>query len=281
MELAEAEDMDKICEVFSQEAKENTDHLSEQVQELVKFLKDRAVSWEFTGAYSTGGSSYGSYAETRSATYSIQTDGGIYTCCIRDVPKDSDNTNVVGFSSVSIYPTGLDIEYGSSGKFGCSVVYRVGPDTEDVLISPSSMETLMEMAEQKDADRIREAFFPTVRENTDGLEERISELIGFLNNTVISWEPYTWEQSEQYMNGVKVNQRTMFFYLHTDSGLYRCDIRDVPKTEDQEVNTGILSISVFPALFPEQTPELDDAYEGYCIWSRENTGISIVYGGQV
>ena len=55
---------------------------------------------------------------------------------------------------------------------------------------------------------------------------------------------------EQYINGVKANLREMFFYLHTDSGLYRCDIRDVPEDTSQGVSAGIYSISIFPALFP-------------------------------
>ena len=98
-----------------------------------------------------------------------------------------------------------------------------------------------------------------------------------MDDKVISWEPYTWMQSAQYINGVKANLREMFFYLHTDSGLYRCDIRDIPEDTSQGVSAGIYSISIFPALFPDQTPDLDETYDGYCTWSRENMGISIAY----
>ena len=126
MELVVAEDVDSICEAFSNSAKENANNLDSEIQGLVHFLKENVVSWDFTGAYSTGNSHYGIYAEMRSATYSVQTKGGAYTCCIRDVPSNSENQNVVGFSSISIYPIVLDIEYGYSGQFGSLVVYHIG-----------------------------------------------------------------------------------------------------------------------------------------------------------
>ena len=69
----------------------------------------------------------------------------------------------------------------------------------------------------------------------------------------------------------------MFFYLHTDNGLYRCDIREVLES-DYSVDTGFSSISIFPALYPGDEPEYEDeVYKGYCTWERENMGISIVY----
>ena len=69
----------------------------------------------------------------------------------------------------------------------------------------------------------------------------------------------------------------MFFYLHTDDGLYRCDIREVLESTNQE-DVGFSSISIFPALYPGEKPAYeDDVYKGYCTWGRENMGISIVY----
>ena len=277
MELVVAEDVDIICEAFSNSAKENANNLDSEIQGLVHFLKENVVSWDFTGAYSTGNSHYGIYAEMRSATYSVQTNGGVYTCCIRDVPNNSEDRNVVGFSSISIYPIGLDIEYGYSGQFGSLVVYQVGQDTEDFLVAPSPMEKLVELIDQGDTDGILKVFSPVVRDTANELQEKTSELISFMDDQVISWEPYTWMQSEQYINGVKANLREMFFYLHTDSGLYRCDIRDIPEDTSQGVSAGIYSISIFPALFPDQTPDLNEIYDGYCTWGRENMGISIVY----
>jgi len=277
MELAKAGDIDSIYEVFSQTVKEDNDSLYTEVKELVHFLSENAVSWDFTGSYSIGDSHHGIHTETRSATYSVQTNDGVYTCCIRDVPNNSEDKNVVGFSSISIYPIGLDIEYGRSGRFGSLVVYRVGQDTENFLIAPSPMEKLVELIDQKDTDSILKVFSPVVRDTTNGLQEKISELINFMGDQVISWEPYTWMQNEQYINGVKANLREMFFYLHTDSGLYRCDIRDIPEDTSQGVSAGIYSISIFPALFPDQTPDLDEMYDGYCTWGQENMGISIAY----
>ena len=277
MELVEAGDIDSIYEVFSQAVKEDNDNLYIEVEALVHFLGENAVSWDFTGSYSIGDSHYGIHTETRSATYSVQTNGGVYTCCIRDVPNNSEDQNVVGFSSISIYPIGLDIEYGHSGQFGSLVVYRVGQDTEDFLVAPLPMEKLVELIDQGDTDGILKVFSPVVRDTANGLQEKTSELINFMDDKVISWEPYTWMQSAQYINGVKANLREMFFYLHTDSGLYRCDIRDIPEDTSQGVSAGIYSISIFPALFPDQTPDINETYDGYCTWGRENMGISIAY----
>ena len=69
----------------------------------------------------------------------------------------------------------------------------------------------------------------------------------------------------------------MFFYLHTDNGLYRCDIREVLESRDP-ADVGVCSVSVFPALYPGEEPEYEDeVYQGYCTWGRDNAGISIVY----
>ena len=277
MELVAAEDINSICGAFSNTAKENANNFDTNIQALVRFLRENAVSWDFTGAYSIGDRHYGIRTETRSATYRVQTNGGDYTCCIRDVPNNSEDKNVVGLSSIFIYPMGLDIEYGHGGQSGSLVVYLVGRDTEDFLNTPSPMEKLVELIEQGDTNGILKAFSPVVRDTTDGPQEKISELISFIGEQVISWEPYTWMQSEQYINGVKVDLREMFFHLQTDSGLYRCDIRDIPESINQEVSTGILSISIFPALFPNQTPDLHEDYERYCTWGQENRGIYIAY----
>ena len=107
------------------------------------------------------------------------------------------------------------------------------------------MEKLVELMEQKDTDGILKVFYPVVRDTTNGLQEKTSELISFMGDQVISWEPYTWMQNEQYINGVKANLREMFFYLHTDSGLYRCGIRDIPEDTNQGVSAGIYSIQAF------------------------------------
>ena len=139
------------------------------------------------------------------------------------------------------------------------------------------MEKLVELIDQGDTDGILKVFSPVIKDTANGLQEKASELISFMDDQVISWEPYTWMQSAQYINGVKANLREMFFYLHTDSGLYRCDIRDIPEDTSQGVSAGIYSISIFPALFPDQTPDLNETYDGYCTWGRENMGISIAY----
>lgn len=95
---------------------------------------------------------------------------------------------MLGLSSISIYPIGLDIEYGHSGQFGSLVVYRVGQDTEDFLIAPSPMEKLVELIDQWDTNGILKVFSPVVRDATNGLQEKTSELINFMGDQIISWE---------------------------------------------------------------------------------------------
>ncbi len=75
----------------------------------------------------------------------------------------------------------------------------------------------------------------------------------------------------------RIKEREMFFYLHTDNGLYRCDIREVLESR-APADVGVSSVSVFPALYPGEDPEYEDeVYKGYCTWGRDNVGISIVY----
>ena len=73
MELVVAEDVDSICEAFSNSTKENANNLDSEIQGLVHFLKENVVSWDFTGAYSTGSSCY-----------------GIYTCLLYTSPSPRD-----------------------------------------------------------------------------------------------------------------------------------------------------------------------------------------------
>ena len=135
----------------------------------------------------------------------------------------------------------------------------------------------MQLAEVKNPDDFYEIFSVTAKRNAEGLQENASELMEFLSEQVISWEPYTWTQNIETIGRTKVTVREMFFYLHTDNGLYRCDIREALES-DYSVDTGFSSISIFPALYPGEEPEYEDGvYKGYCTWGRENIGISIVY----
>ncbi len=120
-------------------------------------------------------------------------------------------------------------------------------------------------------------FSLTAKRSAEGLQEKATELSSFLSEQVISWEPYTWAQNAEDFNQSTATTREMFFYLHTDSGLYRCDIREVLESTNQ-ADVGISSISIFPALYPSERPSFEDeVYRRYCTWGRDNVGISIVY----
>ncbi len=148
---------------------------------------------------------------------------------------------------------------------------------QNVTIEPNPMETLMQLATEENPKRIYEMFSLTAKRSAEGLQEKATELSCFLSEQVISWESYILAQNVEDFNQSTATTREMFFYLHTDSGLYRCDIREVLESTNQ-ADVGISSISIFPALYPGERPSFEDeVYRRYCTWGRDNAGISIVY----
>ena len=120
-------------------------------------------------------------------------------------------------------------------------------------------------------------FSLTAKRSAEGLQEKATELSSFLSEQVISWESYTWAQNAEDFNQSTAITRKMFFYLYTDNGLYRCDIREVLESTNQ-ADVGISSISIFPALYLGERPSFEDeVYRRYCTWGRDNAGISIAY----
>ncbi len=98
------------------------------------------------------------------------------------------------------------------------------------------------------------------------MPEKVQELAELLRERMASWEHYTWTENIEMLDGAKATTREMFFYLHTDNGLYRCDIREVLESR-APADVGVSSISVFSALYPGEGPEYEDeAYKGYCTW---------------
>ncbi len=96
---------------------------------------------------------------------------------------------------------------------------------QNVTIEPNPMETLMQLATEENPKRIYEMFSLTAKRSAEGLQEKATELSCFLSEQVISWESYILAQNVEDFNQSTATTREMFFYLHTDSGLYRCDIR--------------------------------------------------------
>ncbi len=98
------------------------------------------------------------------------------------------------------------------------------------------------------------------------MPEKVQELAELLRERMASWEHYTWTENIEMLDGAKATTREMFFYLHTDNGLHRCDIREVLESR-APADVGVSSISVFSALYPGEGPEYEDeAYKGYCTW---------------
>lgn len=278
MELVDAEDTDYIYNVFSQDIRDNTEGLSEQVQEFVRFVKENVITWDFSSGSENTQRENGVVLSKRVALYKFETSSGTYRCDISDVLKNTSQEDTEGFSGILIFPEELSAEYAPINPSGVYIVYRVEDQPQNISSEPSPLEMLMQLAEVGNSDDFYKMFSLTAHGSTEGLQENASELMNFLSKQVTSWEPYTWTQNIDTIDGVKVTTREMFFYLHTDNGLYRCDIREVLEQANRDANIELASISIFPALYPgERTPHEDDVYRGYCTWGRENMGISIVY----
>ena len=280
MEYVEDENIDIICEAFSPAVKEETDDLYEKIREFMRFCENTVTSWECTGGSQPGERINGVVLVTQTIFNDFFADSGTYRCDFGDVTRSTEQPETVGISSIMLYPEELRPEYAPEEPSGIYIVYRVEDIPEDISIGLSSLETLMELAKEGNADNIYQAFSRTAQGTVYGLEDTSAELMDFLNEQVTFWEPFAWTQNIETIDGAKVRTREMFFYLHTDNGLYRCDIREVLDRTDQENDTGFFSISIFPALYPDKEPPYeseDPVYYEYCTWGRENMGISIAY----
>ena len=277
MEYVEDENIDIIYEAFSPAVKEETDDLYEKIREFMRFYENTVTSWEYTSGSQPGKRINGVVLVTQTIFNDFFADNGTYRCDFSDVTRSTEQPKTVGISSIMLYPEELSPEYAPKKPSGIYIVYRVEDIPEDISIGLSSLETLMELSQAENTDGIYEMFSLTANRNAKGLQEKTSELLSFLCERVTAWEPYTWTRNVEKFDEDSATTQEMFFYLHTDDGLYRCDIREVLESTNQE-DVGFSSISIFPALYPGEKPAYeDDVYKGYCTWGRENMGISIVY----
>lgn len=275
MELVEAEDVDYIYEVFSPAVRENVEGLYEQIQEFIRFVEENVTAWDFSSGTGKGDRRSGVVTMTRASFYTFNTDSGIYRCDIGDVLKSTVQPDLIGFSDITVYPEELSWEYAPKKPSGIYIVYRVGDQPSDCSIEPTALETLMDFSQTGNIDGIYEMFSLTAKRNAKGLQEKSAELSSFLSEQVISWEPYTWTQNIEDFNHSAATTQEMFFYLHIDDGLYRCDIREVLESTNQ-ADVGISSISIFPALYAGVEPEYEDeAYKETCTWGHKNMGIAV------
>lgn len=280
MELVDAEDADYIYEVFSPAVRKSVAGLDGQIQEFICFIEEKVTDWEFLSGGGNTQRQDGVTTSTRSSFYELYTDKGIYRCDIGEALKNTEQPDSVGFSDITIYPEELSSEYAPKKPSGIYIVYPIEEIPQGAITEPSPLETLMELAENEDMKGIRQLFSSTAKLNSEEFLEQVTELVDFLNNHVTSWEPYTWTQNVEKFNQSMAITREMFFYLHTDLGLYRCDIREVLESS-YPVDVGFSSVSIFPALYPGERPEFEDEiYREYCTWGRENMGACIIYSEQ-
>ena len=275
MELVEAEDADYIYDVFSPAIRENTEDLYGQIQEFIRFSKESVKEWNYVKWNGSITRDNGAVRAPRISRNHLNASSGIYRCEIKEVLNDTAHEDAMGFSYILIFPEELSAEYAPKEPSSIYIVYRVGDQPSDCSIEPTALETLMDFSRTENKDGIYEMFSLTAKRSAEGLQEKAAELSSFLSEQVISWESYTWTQNVEDFNHSAATTREMFFYLHMDNGLYRCDIREVLESTNQ-ADVGISSISIFPALYPGEEPSFEDeVYRGYCTWGRENMGISM------
>jgi len=217
----------------------------------------------FSSGSGSGDRSDGDVTMTRASFYEFSTDSGIYRCDIGEVLKNTVQPDLVGFSDITVYPNELSWEYAPKKPVGIYIVYRVEDQPQETIEGSYTMERLIELAQAGNTDGLCECFSLATKGDAEDIPEKAQELVEFLHEQMVSWEFYTWTENIEMLDGAKATTREMFFYLHTDNGLYRCDIREVLESRDP-ADVGVSSISVFPALYPVEEPEYEDeAYKSY------------------
>lgn len=267
MELAQANDVDGIYQVFSQTAKNENEALREQVEEFVRFVNEDMTSWEIDGfAQSSKDADHGMIVESRRMFAILHTDEIMYQCRIIDVPQDSYVPDNVGFSSLLLFPKELTQDYRglAESETGCYIIYQ-GEDSVD-----KPMEALMELVSTGDTQGIHSLFSETAQRNTADLQTQVDDLTAFLQQEVTSWDFYTWTTEQRKIDGMQVTMRQWMLTLHTDKQDYRCNIRDM--VSDTGENLGIYSIAIYPDRLFEIRGEIFRVWE-YQLLGRDETGV--------
>ena len=207
MKLIETEDIDYIYAVFSQRIRENKDDLYEKIQEFIHFCKKNITSWDFSSASENTQRTQGVTVSKRVSLYKFCTNSGTYRCDISDVINITSQNDVIGFSGILIFPEELSKEYASLQPSGISIVYRVGDEPEGISTELSALETLLRLTEEGDVNAIYDGFSLTTREKAEMVQEKLPELMDFLREKVVSWEPYTWTQNLETIDGAEITTR--------------------------------------------------------------------------
>lgn len=115
------------------------------------------------------------------------------------------------------------------------------------LSAEQTVEKLMEYIKAGDADSIYEIFSPTAKEASSNLQEKIEELIEFVNGEMVSWEYDTGDPFETYQKDGKITRnRIIEFSIQTERTEYACSFLDVMQDDFEPNNEGFCSITLVP-----------------------------------
>ena len=245
IEYIQAGDADSIYQVFSQTAKDNSNNLREKIEELIAFVNDEMVSWE----YDIGGPFDSTFQDNkimrnRMIEFFIQTEKTRYVCILRDVMQDEFNPDNEGFYSITVFPEELSrlCDYGSfeEGELGVFLSYQGETNEEGIL------ENLLDLAESKDNSGIYNLFSEYAKENVPDLPGQIETLIDFLGKPIRSWEFEDCATEWVQLPGTdgKLLRRMTVFSLHTDEETYTLQIRDLINGSENGENLGLYSVAV-------------------------------------
>lgn len=276
MELAQAGDVDRVYTAFAPRVREDAGEadLRAQIQTLLDFLSQRVTSRQ-EADHNTPHARQDNIS-SRAIHVELYTDAGDYTCLIRDMYDAYGADRRAGFHHISIYPQELAQEYAAWRREepGVTIVYLAGEPAP----SPSGaepMETLMELAQAGDAEGLYALFSPGAQAEAADLRADSAELAALLAGST-GWEPYAWTEYTEYTYNSKYLAQERFYFLDTDLGTCRCDIRSIVEDTGYPAETGLYSITVFPAPDPEAEREaLDMPYRDYAERGRETPGIFV------
>ena len=245
MEYIQAGDADSIYQVFSQTAKDNSKNLREKIEELIAFVNDEMVSWEYDiGGLFEGDVSYGQVMRNRMIELYIQTEQTRYVCSLHDVVRDDFNPDNKGFSSITVFPEELPLlcDYGSFEEDGLGVFLSYQSET----CEEGTLESLLNLGESKDSGGIYNLFSEYAKENVPDLPGQIETLTDFLEKPIRSWEfdDCTIEWVQLPGTDGKLIRRMTAFLLYTDEETYTLQIRDLLNGSENGSNLGLYSVAV-------------------------------------
>ena len=133
--------------------------------------------------------------------------------------------------------------------------------------SKKLMENFLLLTDEEDTEGIYTIFSPNVREETENLQEKITELIYFFNKSMLSWEPDGGYGESSSVGGPVVFKDYPLYLLHTDDTTYSCKF-DITKINTGNTDKeGFYSILIYP-----------DEISKYCSgFGNDKGGIYIFY----